>query len=100
MGRSCWRHVQLPRGGLAGWGQELPGQKQGLLNASQLHNVTREVNQPLAFLLLLPATGGSIAAGRIVVNPSTVAGAPAVDSGEKVGWCYAWREQIFCLEGN
>ena len=93
MGRSCWRHVQLPRGGLAGWGHDLPAQKEGCHVKTIFYSLTGIVLQPVALLLLLClATCRVVAACRPVVHPPAVSGTPAVHPGGKVGRSHAWRE--------
>ena len=85
----------------AGWlGARLACTEIRSSNATRLHSLTGEVLQPLALLLLLLATGWVVAAGRVVGDPPTVAGAPFVDPGGKVGWCHAWREGVLGLKGN
>ena len=87
--------------GRAGWlGARLACTEIRSSNATRLHSLTGEVLQPLALLLLLLATGWVVAAGRVVGDPPTVAGAPFVDPGGKVGWCHAWREGVLGLKGN
>ena len=94
MGSSCWRHVQLPWGGLAGWGQDLPGWIEMSIKKCSKHIITRVVCHPAALLLLLLTACRIEAASWVVANPVALVSAPGEDPGGQVGRCCSYREKF------
>ena len=97
MGSSCWRHVQLPWGGLAGWGQDLPGWIEMSIKKCSKHIITRVVCHPAALLVLLFATLRIEAARRPVLHPVTFVSAPAEHPGWQICWCNSWRKELLAV---